>query len=180
MRRRVLGGSAAAVAMGLGLLLSGCGSEPGPSGVASAGGPNGSTVSPTATASLSNYEKAVKFAQCMRAHGVDMPDPEPGGGGRIRLGGPGTDPAKTQAALEACRQFSPVGDGSGRVDPQAAERMRKFAQCMRENGVAEFPDPEPGGGIRIDAKVGQDPDLPAAQRECERRYPPRPAPEPSR
>ena len=29
--------------------------------------------------SLSPQEKALKFAQCMREHGVDMPDPDPAG-----------------------------------------------------------------------------------------------------
>lgn len=27
-----------------------------------------------------------------------------------------------------------------------AEQARKFAQCMRDNGVPEFPDPDPNGG----------------------------------
>jgi hypothetical protein len=39
-----------------------------------------------------------EFAQCMRDHGVDMPDPDPNGGARQAL--PMDD--KTKAAVEAC------------------------------------------------------------------------------
>ncbi|WP_248962452.1 hypothetical protein [Sphaerisporangium perillae] len=56
-------------------------------------------------------ERARAFAKCMRAHGIDMPDPDLSDGGPIRLviGGPGSehrmepDDPKLVKAMEACR-----------------------------------------------------------------------------
>jgi hypothetical protein len=53
-------------------------------------------------------EAALKFAKCMREHGVDMPDPQPGEGGRITMGGPGMaaqDQAKMESAQKACQKI---------------------------------------------------------------------------
>ncbi|MFI6603279.1 hypothetical protein ACIBHX_44175 [Nonomuraea sp. NPDC050536] len=52
------------------------------------------------------------------------------------------------------------------ADTQTQERMRNLAKCMREHGVGSFPDPEPGGGVRLDAQVQQDPDFAKAQKLC--------------
>ncbi len=48
----------------------------------------------------------VEYAQCMRDHGIDMPDPDfSGNGGFIQQGGDGIDPQDSdfQVADEACR-----------------------------------------------------------------------------
>jgi hypothetical protein len=50
----------------------------------------------------------LKFAKCMRDHGIDMPDPTPGQGGVvIQKGRRGVDPdsAKFKAAERACDHF---------------------------------------------------------------------------
>jgi hypothetical protein len=50
------------------------------------------------------------------------------------------------------------------------ESAVKFAQCMRENGVEKFPDPDPNGGTRIAVGPGSgiDPDeFEAASKKCE-------------
>ncbi len=68
-------------------------------------------------------DKALKFAKCMREHGVDMPDPDFSGGGggfSIRIGGEGggIDPGSQtfQDAQKACGgMFGPGGDGPGEV-----------------------------------------------------------------
>jgi hypothetical protein len=61
-------------------------------------------------------DQALKFAQCMRSHGVDMPDPQAEGGG-ISIGGPGKngiDPRSPafQDAQKACGSLLP-GGGKG-------------------------------------------------------------------
>jgi hypothetical protein len=57
----------------------------------------------------------LKYARCMRAHGIsDFPDPDPDGGLRIRSSpGGDLDPNNPQfkAAKEACKQYRPGGDG---------------------------------------------------------------------
>jgi formate-dependent nitrite reductase cytochrome c552 subunit len=47
----------------------------------------------------------VKFAQCMREHGINVPDPKPGEG--LKLQNPGGSEAQAQAAQQACQQFLP-------------------------------------------------------------------------
>ncbi|HXA28402.1 MAG TPA: hypothetical protein VN193_06610 [Candidatus Angelobacter sp.] len=63
------------------------------------------------------FDRALKFAQCMRQHGVDMPDPKQQGSGGIMQAAPsGVDPSsKTfQDAQNACQQyFGPPGGKGG-------------------------------------------------------------------
>jgi hypothetical protein len=61
-------------------------------------------------------QQMVAWARCMRQHGVNIPDPKPGGG--IDVGpaaGAKPDSAKFRAAEEACKQYEPRGGGE-RVD----------------------------------------------------------------
>lgn len=158
--------------------LSACGSAD-PSDIASATGDTGAEADPSPTSTLSPQEQALKFVECMREQGVPMDDPEfSGGGSAIRIGGEGTDQAVVQAAMEACREFAPFGgDGNApQVDPEMEEKFRQFAQCMRDNGVPDFPDPE-GSGLRVDNNIAEDPDFPAAQEKCQAEFlPDMPAP----
>jgi hypothetical protein len=41
--------------------------------------------------------------------------------------------------------------GSTPAASSAREKPLKFAQCMRDNGVSEFPDPDASGELTIDA-----------------------------
>ena len=61
--------------------------------------PNGGEMKPPSAEEL---DKMRKDAKCMREHGVDMPDPDPGGKGSVRIGAPGDDPKKFEAAAKAC------------------------------------------------------------------------------
>jgi hypothetical protein len=117
----------------------------------------------------------VKFAECMRKNGIDMEDPKPGQG--IQLKANKGNEAQMQKAQEACRQYNPMAQNSGKPDPEAEERGRKFAECMRKNGVEAFPDPKPGQrGVRITGDVGKDPDMDAAMEKCRQEVPMGPGP----
>ncbi|MEV2266501.1 hypothetical protein [Nonomuraea africana] len=50
-------------------------------------------------------DQMVKFAQCMREHGVDMPDP--GADGMMKMTAPKGGEAKVKAAQEACKELAP-------------------------------------------------------------------------
>jgi hypothetical protein len=153
------------LAVSTALALAGCGSDGGGDEVASAGvGQEEGTEA--AEPSLSREEMGVKFAQCMRENGVPMEDPEPGKGVRIRVD-PSIGRDTVDAAMEACREYNPQQNGAGGGGEQMAERGRAFAQCMRDNGVEAFPDPQPEGGMRIDRSVAEDPDFEAAQQACQ-------------
>jgi hypothetical protein len=127
-------------------------------------------------------EKARQFAACMREQGIGMPDPEvaengDGRGGVIfnapgagSGGGAAPDKAKVEAAHKKCQHLLPNGgDDIPQADPEMEERARAMAKCMRDNGVPNFPDPEPGGGIRLEPGSGLDPRDPTfqeAQKKC--------------
>jgi hypothetical protein len=97
--------------------------------------------------------QAVKFAECMRDNGVsEFPDPDASGQLTIDgvLNGSGIDPdgSAWQTAIAACRDLQPPGfTGDGEVTDEEQEERLEFAQCMRENGVEDFPDPAKGDPI---------------------------------
>jgi hypothetical protein len=165
MRARIRTTAAAAL---IALALTGCGGADDGAGVASAD-TGASDASPAADAPQGPPDDGgLRFAQCMRENGVDMPDPEPGQPVRLQIR-PGQE-----AAMEACQQYRPQGRGpGGGMDPQMAENMRNLAQCMRDNGVDAFPDPDPAsGGLRVGPDVANDPDFAAAQELCQSKHMP--------
>jgi hypothetical protein len=97
-----------------------------------------------------DYENAVKFAECMRDNGVsEFPDPDASGGLTIDgvLNGSSLDPSTPawKAAIGACKDLQPPGfTGDQEVSAEEQETRLEFAQCMRENGVKDFPDPVNG------------------------------------
>jgi hypothetical protein len=132
---------------------------------AACGGDDPDGANPGATPSLDAHAKGVKFAQCMRENGVEVPDPEPGKGVQMKFTG-GVTQEQVTKAMEACREWAPEGAlGGGAADTQRAEQLRKHAQCMRDNGVEAFPDPE-GGVVRMDRSLAGDPDYEAAEQAC--------------
>jgi hypothetical protein len=95
---------AGAALASLTLVAAGCG---GSSGAKVAQVPNGGT--PTAAQQANTQQALLKYAQCMRSHGVPkFPDPKPGGGLII---GPkvGVDPNTRQfkAAQQTCQKLVP-------------------------------------------------------------------------
>jgi hypothetical protein len=164
MRGRVLSALAAA-ALAFTLLLTGGGAGDGGSDVASVSG-TGTQAAASAKPSEDPQEKALKYAQCMRENGIDMPDPEPGKGVMLRLD-KNTPKETVEKAQEACKQYQPSGRRAGGGDPKRAEALRKVSQCMRDNGVESYPDPD-GGMMRITGDIGQDPDFKSAQEKCQK------------
>ena len=71
-------------------------------------------------------------------------------------------------ALAGCGSSSHSTHGSGRADFLA------FSKCMRANGVSDFPDPSPGGGIQLNVSSGLNPFSPAfksARASCRKLLP---------
>jgi hypothetical protein len=92
----------------------------------------------------------------MREQGVEMEDPGKDGRGGVlfRAGGKGK-PGELEKAIQACRAYAPNGGEPPKLDAEQLEQMRKFAKCMRENGVPEFPDPGADGRVKIERKIGE-------------------------
>jgi hypothetical protein len=89
-----------------------------------------------------NQEKGVKFAECVRNNGVpDFPDPDPKGEFAY---GVSVTPAVFKKAVAACKDLQPPGALSSKRSPKEQKASLKFAQCIRDNGVRDFPDPVNG------------------------------------
>jgi hypothetical protein len=96
-----------------------------------------------------DYANAVKFSECMRDNGVsEFPDPDASGQLTIDgvLNGSSLDPATAawKQAIATCKDLQPPGfTGDEEVTAEEQEARLEFAQCIRDNGVEDFPDPAP-------------------------------------
>jgi hypothetical protein len=94
------------------------------------------------TARSTEPDKGVKFAECIRGHGVPhFPDPNAKG---EYIFGIDVTPAVWQKAVDACKDLQPPGALSGKRSPKQQSAALRFAQCIREHGVKDFPDPANG------------------------------------
>src|SRR5207302_6130302 len=111
-------------------------------GTATSTGATGGTSSSGSEKNASGQDKAVRFAECVRAHGVPH-FPDPNSKGEFEFGIDVT-PAVWGRAVNACKALQPPGSLSGRRTPKQQTASLRFAQCVRENGVKDFPDPANG------------------------------------
>jgi hypothetical protein len=135
----------------IGLVSMGCGSNTtsktgsaGSTDTTSSAGTTSSTgdASSGADTKLTKQEKAVKFAECMRANGVPhFPDPDTKGAVNF-----GVDVSREVwlKAIDACKALKPPGALSSKRTPKEQSATLRFAQCVRDHGVKDFPDPVNG------------------------------------
>ena len=122
-------------------------------------------------------DELLDWVECMRDEGIDIPDPTRDEDGNLVIDGPGfrlgggdsegstssdgsddegderaVDPDEMDAAMEACGQPPALGPNDlSEEDRQAMEENAlEFAECMRDEGIEDFPDPDfsdmgPGG-----------------------------------
>jgi hypothetical protein len=169
--------TAGALAASLILVLAACGGNDDPDGVASLTDTTGQTTTEgsgsngsSAPSEEEREEAELEFAQCMREHGIDFPDPV---NGRFQYRGQPGDAEKMEEAQEAC------GDILEGIAPQISEEEEaelqeatlEFARCMRKQGVDDFPDPqfEEGGGVlmQMPEAIEEDPQFEEAQEACQ-------------
>jgi hypothetical protein len=132
----------------LALVLAACGSSSSSSS---------SAAGTSAAGGGSAYQARLNFAKCMRAHGVNVPDPSanggppagggpggPGGGFRALRSSPNFAPA-----LKACGGSLRAAGGFRNISPaqraQFQKQLVKFAECMRSHHI-DIPDPSTSGG----------------------------------
>ena len=108
--------------------------------VVACGGGSGAPLSSKQT----NYQKALAFSQCMRAHGEPgFPDPQPNGdllidGPKDHLNG-----ALMNSASKACQHLMPKSPPlTASQQQKLVARTLKFVACMRAHGLPTFPDPK--------------------------------------
>jgi hypothetical protein len=146
------------------ILVSACGSS----------APSGSNGASN-TAANPNHEKAVKFAECIRSNGISE-FPDPNASGEFVYGikaGSSLDPSSAawQTAIAACRNLEPLDFMPTTFTTKQIEARDKFAQCVRNNGVPDFPDPTTHGPLVDVTNGSSDPELQAALHKCLRLNP---------
>ena len=136
---------------------------------AAAAQPNGDAVGRPSDQQI--YDGLRKYSQCMRDNGVaKFPDPVLGQGLQVNGNAVQADSAAYKTAENACKSLAPQG---GPADAAPADRAAalKYSKCMRDSGVAKFPDPGPSGGLNVDGdKLGMaadDPIFQKAQAACQ-------------
>lgn len=158
--KRIIAGTA------LVLALAGCGGKADTPAVATADG-----AKPTVSASAANdvvakYVAEVReFVRCMRNEGFNLPDPGPKGEidySSLGLGAGLKKDPKFMAAQQTCSHLLPpvpeeLEDKGPPLTAEQIEYARRYAKCMRANGVPEFPDPGPDGhfGRGVDAGASE-------------------------
>jgi hypothetical protein len=151
MRRTLRPLAAIAMVALISLISAGCSNAPAETGTGSGGG-NQNAAAVTGTGSsggntnAATREQAVKFAECMRSNGVrEFPDPDASGTFTIETIANGTsidtNSAAFTRAITACKDLEPPGFTGGGRSPEQQQAALKFAQCIRDNGVKDFPDP---------------------------------------
>jgi hypothetical protein len=148
-----------------------CGSKKKNDGVASlsSGKASSSASAKSSPMSQADMEKAaLKYAQCMRQHGINMPDPK---AGKMSMQMKKGDESKMAAAQKACQSLLPNGgQGPGTADPKMRDQQLKFAQCMRQQGI-NMPDPGSDGSLKLDGRGVPPAKMQAAQKACAKYQP---------
>jgi hypothetical protein len=176
------------------LALAACGSGGGGDGVASLSSDsnngradNGADAQSSKRAKQDPEEAFRAFAQCMREHGIDMPDPQVSDDGKGGVGftveapaggvsGPGPGDEAFKAANKACQQhLKGVVSGRNGKGPSDEDREKfqkqalAFAKCMRAHGI-DMPDPTfqgDGGIMQIGPNRDIDPNDPKLEEATE-------------
>jgi hypothetical protein len=128
--------------------------------------------SPASTEPHANPTKLLdEWAACMRAHGdpgqadptidankvihLTWNDAIPGGIYGTNKGGQG-DAGPGQYCRTYIDQAEIDLQGSEHLQQPSQAQLLKFSQCMRANGVADFPDPSSNGGLSFNRAAGGD------------------------
>jgi hypothetical protein len=134
-------------------LVTGCGGGSASPTARTLGSTPASSSSHTATRAPSTAPGAYRsgplaFARCMRANGVpNFPDPQPGSGALFNPAGINPAAPAVQTATSRCQKLlntaggpAPLGSTTHPAERTLA-KLLAIADCMRQHGVPEFPDP---------------------------------------
>jgi hypothetical protein len=112
---------------------------------------------------VNGQEAILRFVACLRDEGFDIPDPRFGPNGNLigtvsAFAAIDVTSPEFLDGVEACQ--SELAALQPELDPeQQAERneeLLRFAECMRGQGIVEFPDPDPVSGLTVASFRGED------------------------
>jgi hypothetical protein len=129
----------------------------------------------------SAYQKALAYAQCIRAHGIPS-YPDPNSQGQFVIQNGSDDPSANvsasarNAALKACQSLEPASIAQGPPKGAANNSSElKFSQCMRSHGEPDFPDPAANGSITLPSGMNaESPQFQKAEQDCQSLMPSNP------
>jgi hypothetical protein len=152
MSRRLGPLAALVMVAALALTSAGCSSGSAENGNTGVGSGTGGGASSNGGKNATRHEKAVRFAECMRKNGVStFPDPDASGDLTVDgvVNGTSVDPDSSawKQAIRACKDLQPPGFTGSKATPKQMSARLKFAQCVRDSGVKDFPDPTKDGPL---------------------------------
>ncbi|MER5204997.1 hypothetical protein [Streptomyces sp. NPDC002825] len=126
-------------------------------------GSSSASAAPSSGASQGSADWAAYY-DCLDAQGLKLQDT----GGEKRVDKDANKPEAIAAAEKACAGKQP---GKGQVDPARLEAAKKLSACMRKEGIADYPDPDPATGeVALDGDLGArmkgDPKVVEALKAC--------------
>ena len=112
-------------------------------------------------------EAMLAYAQCLRDNGIEVDDPQAGAGGMRAIlgGGPGGGDngidrrsEEFQAANEASSMYLEAvrPDLDPEAEQERLEEQLALAQCIRDQGFEEYPDPAIGANGQLERLRGED------------------------
>ncbi|MEU0479131.1 hypothetical protein ABZ260_08120 [Streptosporangium sp. NPDC006013] len=125
-------------------LLAACGAGP------SSDRPDTPTAGPSSA--LAVYQELVA---CIRRHGVpNLPDPVVDAQGEVQVNTTAQIPAAARTACASIAERLPAGAGKGPVYSAAdMAQLRRLAQCFRDHGIADWPDPNARGEFPLPQRL---------------------------
>jgi hypothetical protein len=168
MGRLIGGRGAVGAGLGVALLLAGL------AGCTSSRG----SAAATATTGLDAATVWHQLVQCARSHGMpNLPDPQIDSNGQAHF--PDGTPKAPQSVQRACQSIYDRLPASARGEagrpPTDLQGLLRFAGCMRQHGVPDFPDPRADGTFPIAgtslAREGKSPRIIRAMQACDRLNP---------
>jgi hypothetical protein len=152
-RGAVIGATVALFAAAL--LAAACSSSSSGPQVASLGGHHGSAAVSSRVTTAQSDQAMLDYARCMRAHGVNQPDPRhiPGHAGLSLV--TSATPPPSRAATAACIHFlQPVIQQKTAVmTPARIAALASYARCMRSHDIAML-DPTSSGQLNLGTVPG--------------------------
>ena len=139
-----------------------------------------SITSSGVSSASSAYQKALEYAQCVRAHGEpNYPDPNSKGQFVVPNGSSPVNVSKAvaDAVNKACGKLAAALPGPAQASQGAntTNKSLQFAECMRSHGALNYPDPNPDGSFTLPKGANpQSPQWQAAEKDCQKLMPQNP------
>lgn len=117
----------------------------------------------------------IKFSTCIRHHGVpSFPDPEANADGiQIPVSLAENPSPAFRSAMQACKYLMAAGGSPPVASASQKVAAVRLAQCMREHGVPNYPDPTYQDGQEIPPSIADpainpaSPAFGAASKKCQ-------------